>query len=39
MSDIEQLSQLISNILQSKDDNIRKQSEETLVKLRTERPN
>jgi hypothetical protein len=39
MSDIEQLAILIGNILQPTDQNLRKQSEATLVSLRTERPN
>ena len=39
MSDIEHLAQLIDNILQPKDQVLRKNSEDTLVNLRTERPN
>ena len=39
MSDIEQLMKIISDFLQSKDSNLRKQSEQVLLELRNTKPN
>ena len=39
MSDVEQLVNLINSILQSEDKTVRESAEQTLVGLRTSRPN
>lgn len=39
MSELDQLATLISNILQPNNEALRKESEQTLVSLRNERPN
>lgn len=39
MSETQQLLQIIANVLQPKDANLRKEAEEILKKLRVEKPN
>jgi hypothetical protein len=39
MSEVDQLLNIINNVLQAEDKNLREQAEQTLVSLRTSKPN